>query len=933
MSCANCGQDLSDSTRPSPDDFSGLQRKLRQTGRDWSRPATLQPGDVVGQRYEVVDVIGSAVLGVVYQALDQEVEIPVALKIIADEFLPDQEARDRFVQALDPARDLVHENLVRFFEVGEDRGRCFYVTQLLEGLTLRKVMQLRREKGQRFSLNEVEPIFVQLCRALGATHEGMPHGGLKPENIIILPDLLKITDFGLPQAVPRAAYLTAQREAGEAFRYLAPEIRAKRTYGARADVYSVAAILVELLTGEPHEEGVSSLGGIEDVPQGFETILSRALSEDPEHRQAHAGELGEDLTEALTGRTMRVVASDPSVPSAGAFSSVTDGVPTSGASAGSQSVDFSDPSVPAVPEKGSGVTHELDVDEIEFASQRARLGEVGPRGADAEDDFLRAPPPAAEGERTEQISVEELVQRREASRREEMPPPSSGGTERIEADMILQASDEAEEEESQNTGRLFLAPAAQIAEEQRRAHATAAAGGAPGESLGIPLKSREEAEREARETRARDALQAFDFDATLQDTVDSAARSPHASSSPVGEDLGPEPEPADAPDPALVPVLPSADASPAAEPHHRARVQTPPRHLAIAPEVLSRDAVPAPFGSAVDVTMAVPRPVPGPPEFRVIPAAVVVFIALLVAGTAGYIYHINRARSEFARQELERKRIESLDLMGKQVKAPESPPLAVATPTSQGAAPPAPAGSPDQGRPPATAREPDHEAGVSPTSPEPPLSRRVPGPASKPGHTPPVKVDRRPVVRPEPRTKPEPNAALGPKPTGKGGAPAGNKKGTGGAERSCPRGMQLIPGRGAEDGTCIDRYEYPGKGRVPAHGVSLAMARSSCKARGQRLCTAKEWLRSCASLFPYGKTYDPAQCNTGGKTPLPAGARKGCRSRFGVHDLSGNVSEWVEDGVAMGGDATSEQGHASCPARSAGNRMTGFRCCGDLEWE
>jgi formylglycine-generating enzyme required for sulfatase activity len=64
-----------------------------------------------------------------------------------------------------------------------------------------------------------------------------------------------------------------------------------------------------------------------------------------------------------------------------------------------------------------------------------------------------------------------------------------------------------------------------------------------------------------------------------------------------------------------------------------------------------------------------------------------------------------------------------------------------------------------------------------------------------------------------------------------------------------------------------------------------------------------------------------------------SGSKARCRSRFGVYDLSGNVSEWVEDGVAMGGDANSQMGHASCPARSGGGALTGFRCCADPEWE
>jgi len=142
----------------------------------------------------------------------------------------------------------------------------------------------------------------------------------------------------------------------------------------------------------------------------------------------------------------------------------------------------------------------------------------------------------------------------------------------------------------------------------------------------------------------------------------------------------------------------------------------------------------------------------------------------------------------------------------------------------------------------------------------------------------------------------------------------------------------IVPEEGAE-GTCVDRFEHPGKGQLPRRGVSLEQARAACHARGARLCRVEEWVRACGSRFPYGETYQAGRCQTGADAVVAAGARPGCRSRFGVHDLSGNVSEWVEDGVAMGGDAKSEQGHASCPSRSGGGAMTGFRCCADPEWD
>lgn len=135
------------------------------------------------------------------------------------------------------------------------------------------------------------------------------------------------------------------------------------------------------------------------------------------------------------------------------------------------------------------------------------------------------------------------------------------------------------------------------------------------------------------------------------------------------------------------------------------------------------------------------------------------------------------------------------------------------------------------------------------------------------------------------------------------------------------------------DGFCIDAHEYPGRGKPPQRGVGLDKARSVCQMRGLRLCTVREWMRACGSGFPYGKTYDATRCNTEGNTPQAAGSLGTCRSAVGVFDLSGNVNEWVAEGYAMGGDAKAGEAKSTCRSNARGGELTGFRCCGDPEWE
>jgi len=157
------------------------------------------------------------------------------------------------------------------------------------------------------------------------------------------------------------------------------------------------------------------------------------------------------------------------------------------------------------------------------------------------------------------------------------------------------------------------------------------------------------------------------------------------------------------------------------------------------------------------------------------------------------------------------------------------------------------------------------------------------------------------------------------------------------------RGFDDLPHKKKSVGDyCVDYYEYPNsKGSKPKTNVNYHTAAKLCKKRGKRLCTEAEWERSCKGprnlAFPYGNQFNPNYCSTqdvNGKNRKKASAGKfsRCRGAYGTSDMSGNVSEWVKEGVTKGGAADRPKWAVTCSSRapvpkSKKSGMIGFRCC------
>lgn len=272
-------------------------------------------GDLIANRYRVKDIVGSGGAGVVYRAHDQEIDVDVAVKVINAKLVQTSDEQRLFSRQTKIARKLSHQNVVRIYDEGRDEQRPYVTMQFLEGLSLRKIIDLRREKKQVFALAEVEPIFNQLCQALDYAHKTTFHGDLKPDNVIVLPDLLKITDFALLRGLPRKPFLAIQKSRGSNFGYLAPEVRLEvADIEKSVDTYSLGVILAEMLTGVVYDDTKPeqlSMGSTTLDP-AILAVVKRCVSRSPRERYGSTVELYKELRAALNkGGAARAKAPTP----------------------------------------------------------------------------------------------------------------------------------------------------------------------------------------------------------------------------------------------------------------------------------------------------------------------------------------------------------------------------------------------------------------------------------------------------------------------------------------------------------------------------------------------------------------------------------------------------------------------------------------------
>src|SRR5215813_14924817 len=236
----------SDQTLGSDRTFGGPGDASTLVPSEQEETPTLEPGTVLAGRYQIVDLLGVGGMGAVYRAFDRQLTRIVALKTILPEMASTPTALKRLKQEVLLAQSIVHKNVVRIFDIGEDEGTKFITMDFIEGADLKTLITQRG----KLPATEAAEIIRQVCQGLETAHAaGVVHRDLKPQNIMIEKDgHIVVMDFGIAQSGQSVGVTQTGAFLGTPD-YMSPEQAQTESVDARSDIFSLGLIFFELLAG------------------------------------------------------------------------------------------------------------------------------------------------------------------------------------------------------------------------------------------------------------------------------------------------------------------------------------------------------------------------------------------------------------------------------------------------------------------------------------------------------------------------------------------------------------------------------------------------------------------------------------------------------------------------------------------------------------
>ena len=279
-------------------------------------------GRLLDNRYEILEIIGTGGMAVVYKARCHRLNRLVAIKILKDEYSRDDEFRRRFHHEGEAVAMLSHPNIVQVYDVSSTGNADFIVMELIDGITLKQYM----EKKGTLNWKETLHFAMQIGKALEHAHsKGIVHRDIKPHNIMVLKNgSVKVADFGIARVMSESHTLT--REALGSVHYISPEQAKGGRVDDRSDIYSLGVVMYEMIAGRPPYNGESPVavaiqhinGGAKmpstlnpNIPGGLEQIIMKAMALEPAARYDSAGAMLADMDEF---RKMPAILFDYNIP-------------------------------------------------------------------------------------------------------------------------------------------------------------------------------------------------------------------------------------------------------------------------------------------------------------------------------------------------------------------------------------------------------------------------------------------------------------------------------------------------------------------------------------------------------------------------------------------------------------------------------------------